>query len=153
MMHAHFQSRHNSFSSLSLANGFVNESEEPTVTVHKLSPRIRQSLVSGCLARLSPLRFDTRLGSPRSVQRRKQRIREIMETDFEENLFHVKNLTAKKCVKFFGTSKLPTQTFAGEGSQLKDLCAGCLYPISSHEEAVSQVNIKPWTRDTLKWRG
>ena len=152
-MQGNFQSRQNSFSSLSLANGFINESEEPA-SGNRLSPKIRKNLVSGCLARLSPLRFDTRLGSPRSVQRRKQRIREIMETDFEENLFHVKNLTAKKCVKFFGTSKLPPQTFPGEGGQqLKDLCAGCLYPISAHEEAVNQVNIKPWTRDTLKWRG
>ncbi|XP_075262366.1 transient receptor potential cation channel subfamily M member 3-like isoform X2 [Convolutriloba macropyga] len=97
-------------------------------------------------------------GSPRTVERRKQKIRQIMENDFEENLFHVKSLTAKKCVKFFGTSQIPLDklTFNNNNNNTsgeeKLLCAGCAYPLDAHKEAAEQVNIKPWTRDTLRWR-
>ena len=151
---------------------------------------------------LSPLKFNWRLGSPRTVERRKEKIRQMMENDFEENLFHVKNLTAKKCVKFFGTphipldklppldpTSLPLTNAAAEsaavrapihktsngstapsaddknnnnskgrrpspaGVESRGLCLGCNYPIEAHQEAADQVSIRPWTRDTLRWRG
>ncbi|XP_063723326.1 uncharacterized protein LOC134851254, partial [Symsagittifera roscoffensis] len=139
--------------------------------------------------------------SPRTVERRKEKIRQMMENDFEENLFHVKNLTAKKCVKFFGTphipldklppldpTSLPLTNAAAEsaavrapihktsngstapsaddknnnnskgrrpspaGVESRGLCLGCNYPIEAHQEAADQVSIRPWTRDTLRWR-
>ncbi len=103
------------------------------------------------LPQISPLHFYSRSGSPRTVEKRKQHIRQIMEADFEENLFHVKSLTAKKCVKFFGTSNLPPEILPQDADKV--LCAGCSYPVDAHNQAANQVSIKPWTRDTLKWRG
>lgn len=118
---------------------------------------MENSKLARSFQKLSPLKFNSGLGSPKTVEKRKQKIREIMENDFEENLFHVKSLTAKKCVKFFGTSQIPLDKLALHKdvieSEGKLLCAGCSYPLDAHKEAADQINIKPWTRDTLRWRG
>ena len=159
-----------SFCSLSQLAGTGNSLEVPGATsikVRNLSGSFEiparkimgPKLSCNCIPQLSPLKFNSRLGSPRTVERRKQKIRQIMENDFEENLFHVKSLTAKKCVKFFGTSQIPLDklTFNNNNNNTsgeeKLLCAGCAYPLDAHKEAAEQVNIKPWTRDTLRWRG